>query len=351
MRPCHGDRVSDALGYRKVGRCLAETGRNCYCADVTEHPVAWEWYKRGGCLMLRAAGSERRFSCGSFLAILHPPDRTRDTTAVDFAPLLRVHLTYLWQHRRALRLRTPQRFTEWVQHRKLHDRDPRLPGLVDKVAVKELVAATLGPDWVIPTLWHGRELPTRPPAPLPLVIKARHGCGHIAFVRTAAEWDVARSQAAHWVKVRYGRWLDEWAYTAVPPGLLIEPYLGRGETLPLDYKLFVFGGRVAFVQVHLDRASAHRWIVMDREWIRASPPTCDPDPLRPATLDRLIVGAERLAVGHQFLRIDCYEVAGQPLFGEVTVYPGSGLLPVVPASLDRHMGALWRQAREDLRCS
>lgn len=134
----------------------------------------------------------------------------------------------------------------------------------------------------------------------------------------------------------------------MPRGLLVEPYLGRGDVLPIDYKLFVFGGRVAFVQVHLDRATAHRWIVMHRDWTRASPPTRDPDPVRPVVLDDLIDGAERLAHRHPFLRIDCYEVAGKPLFGEVTVYPGSGLLPVVPASLDRQMGSLWLLARKDL---
>ena len=268
---------------------------------------------------------------------------------MTFLALLRVHLTYLWQHRRALHLNSPQRFTEWVQHRKLYDRDPRLPDLVDKVAVKEFVALALGRDWVIPTLWEGRVLPKEPPAPLPLVVKARHGCGHIAFVRTLAEWEAARSQAESWGGMRYGRWLDEWAYASVPSGLLIEPYLGQEEVLPIDYKLFVFGGRAAFVQVHLDRATAHRWIVMDRGWLRVSPPTGDPDPARPCTLDRMIAGAERLAQGHHFLRIDCYEVAGKSLFGEVTVYPGSGLLPVVPASLDRYMGTLWRQAREELR--
>ena len=258
---------------------------------------------------------------------------------------IRVHLTYLWQHRRILNLRAPRRFTEWVQFRKLYDRDPRLPQLVDKVAVKTLVAAALGPDWVIPTLWHGRELPAQPPAPLPLVVKARHGCGHVAFVRTPAEWEAARSRTACWSEMRYGRWLDEWAYADVPPGMLVEPYIGQGTVLPIDYKLFVFGGRAAFVQVHLDRATSHRWIVMDRNWGRVSPPTCDPDPVRPTTLARLIAGAERLARGHQFLRIDCYEVAGQPLFGEITIYPGSGLLPVLPDSLDRHMGVLWTRAR------
>lgn len=226
---------------------------------------------------------------------------------MTLAAVLRVHLTYLWQHRRVLHLRRPRRFSEWVQHRKLYDRDPRLAPLIDKLAVKSLVAATLGADWVIPTRWHGHVLPARPPAPLPLVNKARHGCGHIAFVRTPADWEAARTRTAGWNDMRYGRWLDEWAYAEVPQGLLIEPYVGRGDVLPIDYKLFVFGGRVAFVQVHLDRATAHRWIVMNREWTRASPPTSDPDPARPVALDELIDGAERLGHGHQFLRVDCYE--------------------------------------------
>ena len=258
----------------------------------------------------------------------------------------RLHLTYWWRLRAPLRLAAPRTFNAWVQHRKLHDRDPRLPGLLDKVAVKATVAARLGADWVTPTLWQGEVLPANSRWPLPVVVKGRHGCGQIAIVRTADDWQRARKQAARWMRSLYGGWLDEWAYADVPRGLLVEPYLGDGDRLPVDYKLFVFGGRVAFVQVHLDRATRHRWIVMDPSWRRVSPPTHDSDPVRPATLDRMIAGAQALARDHAFLRIDLYEINGQPRFGEVTVYPGSGLLPVVPAALDRRMGELWRAARE-----
>ena len=258
---------------------------------------------------------------------------------------LRVHLTYWWQLRRPLRLRRPRTFNAWVQHRKLHDRDPRLPGLLDKVAVKPWVADRLGTAWVTPTLWSGESLPDTPPGPLPLVVKSRHGCGQVAFVHTLPDWSAARAVARRWTRRRYGAWLDEWAYADIPRGLLVEPFIGSGDVLPTDYKLFVFGGRAAFVQVHLDRASAHRWIVMDLDWRRVSPSTHDPDPARPVSLPAMIAGAELLARDHDFLRVDLYEVAGRPRFGEITVYPGSGLLPVVPASLDRRMGELWRQAR------
>lgn len=134
----------------------------------------------------------------------------------------------------------------------------------------------------------------------------------------------------------------------MPPSLLIEPYIGNGETLPVDYKLFVFRGPRSFCAgpsrssdgAPLDRHGSQlgaRLAVDARS-----------RPARPIALDQLIAGAERLAQGHEFLRIDCYEVAGKPLFGEVTVYPGSGLLPIVPVSLDQYMGSLWRQAHKDL---
>jgi len=251
----------------------------------------------------------------------------------------------MWRHNRALRLREPQLFTEWVQHRKLFDRDVRLPVLLDKVAVKALVAAKLGGEWIIPTLWHGNDLPHQTPWPTPLVVKPRGGCNQIAFVREIEDWPMARRMARRWAGASYGRWLDEWAYGKVPRGLIVEPYIGSSHILPIDYKCFVFGGRVEFVQVHLDRASAHRWVVMDRRWRRVSPDTSDPDPIAPATLDRIIIAAETLAANYDFLRADFYEVDGVPLFGELTVYPGSGLLPVVPPSLDRQMGEFWRAAR------
>lgn len=264
------------------------------------------------------------------------------------APLVgsaRVRLLYWWRHRRAVDLADPQLFTEWIQHRKLYDRDARQPLLADKVSVKQWVAERLGPAWVIPTLWQGRLLPPSPPSSPPFVVKARHGCGQNAFVRDATvDWPALRRRAARWTARRYGYWLDEWAYRHIPRGLLIEPFIGGGD-LPIDYKCFVFGGRVEFIQVHLDRERDHRWIVMDRAWRRASSGGPDDDPAPPASLDAIVTAAETLARGHDFVRADFYDTGGHPLFGELTFYPGSGLYPVKPAALDRAMGEHWRRAR------
>lgn len=262
----------------------------------------------------------------------------RDVSAMA---LLRVHLAYLWRHRRPLSLGAPARFTELVQRRKLFD-DTRLPLLIDKLGVKRFVAQTLGEHWVTPTLWSGTVLPRTPRWQLPFVVKSRHGCNQRRFMRTGEEnWTAICRASARWMRRDYGFWLDERGYRGIPRGLLVEPFVGDGLALPLDYKLYVFHGRVSHVQIHLSREHDHRWLVFDRDWRRLSSSTEDPDPERPVSLKRMIDGAEALARGFDFVRIDFYEVDGRPRFGEMTFYPGSGLDPFDPPELDLTMGTLW----------
>jgi len=256
----------------------------------------------------------------------------------------RIRITHWWRHGRLPDLASPQSFNELVQHRKLHDRDPRLPALADKQAVKAFVAAQLGPSWLTPTLWSGRRLPVDPPWPLPFVVKSRHGCRHIAFVRSADDWPAAHRRAHRWLRRSYGWWLDEWLYAQLPRGIIVEPFIGPGPVLPLDYKVFVFGGRAEFVQVHLDREGRHRWLVFDRDWQRQSAPTADRDPPRPVALEAMLRAAETLGRGFVFVRVDLYEVDGVPRFGEMTFYPGSGLERFDPVALDEQMGMKWRAA-------
>lgn len=259
----------------------------------------------------------------------------------------RICLTYLWRHRKLPDLADPQTFTEWVQWRKLNDRDARLPVFADKVRVKELVADRIGSEWIIPTYWFGEALPAQPDWPTPLVVKSRHGCNQYAFVfGDQPDWAPVRRQTLDWMKQSYGLWLDEWLYRHIPRGIIVEPFIGEGRAVPIDYKFYVFGGRVEYVQVHLDRGGRHRWILFDRWWRRVSTPTSDADPLAPKSLSDMVRAAEELGRGLDFVRVDLYEVAGKPLFGEMTFYPGSGLDPFSPASLDLVIGERWARARQ-----
>lgn len=272
-----------------------------------------------------------------------------DAAFPALAPLLsrirarwRIYLTYWWRHGRWPDLATPATFTELVQLRKLARANDEMARMADKCVAKRFVAERLGPEWTIPTLWHGTVLPETPPWPTPFVVKARHGCNQTAFVfDAAADWAAVRRRAARWMRADYGAWLDEDLYARIPRGLIVEPFMGAAPTLPIDYKFYVFGGRVAYVQVHLGRGERHRWMLFDRQWRRVSALTHDPDPVRPSSLARMIAAAERLGADRDFLRVDLYEIDGRPLFGEMTFYPGSGLDRFDPVSLDAVLGEQW----------
>ncbi len=266
---------------------------------------------------------------------------------------LKLAVMHLWRNGYLPDLRQPRRFNELVQARKLHDRDPRLPIMADKINVKKVVSERLGPEWVIPTLWHGTVLPVEPEWPLPFVLKSSHGCNQCVFVRTADHnWARTRRKAHRWLGRRYGQILEEWLYQKIEPQLLVEPFVGDGDMLPTDYKLFVFGGRAEFIQVDTNREHAHRRAIFDRAWRRLPVELLVPTDRReippPASLPLMIEGAEALGQGFDFARVDLYEVDGRPRFGEMTFYPGSGLSPFRPTEYDRFFGAYWLQARSDV---
>jgi len=267
----------------------------------------------------------------------------------DLLRRARITATYLARHGRLPEFDAPKTFTQWVQWRKLHDCNAAMPAMIDKLRAKHIVAEQLGREWTIPTLWHGRDLPPRPPVATPFVVKSRHGCNQRAFFRNPAEltprrWERTRRAAQRWLAHDYGTWLDEWAYAQVPRGVIVERFVGSANgTLPLDYKVYVFGGEPAFVQVHFARETAHAWGVFDTAWrpvTRGMPAIAAPHSL-PAMLD----AARTLGRGFDFVRADFYEVDRRPLFGELTFYPGSGLDRFDPPELDAAMGALWAGAR------
>ena len=213
--------------------------------------------------------------------------------------------------------------------------------LTDKLHSKRLAADSLGAAMVVPTLWTGDLLPTAPPAPLPLMVKANHGCGQFMVVKTLEDWRRARIIAPGWLKTAYGVWLDEWHYGAAERTLLVEPFIGDGDILPIDYKIYVFGGRAELVQIHEDRAGSHRWAQFDRDWQQLSRQGSAIE--RPSSLPEMLAAAERLAVGREFLRVDFYDIAGRAVFGEFCLFPGSGLDPFDPVELDNRLGRRWSE--------
>jgi hypothetical protein len=255
---------------------------------------------------------------------------------------VRVYIIYFWRHGYLPNLAQPRLFNEWVQWRKLKDRDLSLAVLTDKLAGKALARDVLGSEFVIPTLWQGDQLPSTPIWPMPFIVKANHGCQQFVVVRCLEDWERARRRAPKWLLSAYGKWLDEWHYGRARRTLLIEPFIGPAVGLPVDYKVYVFGGTARFIQVHVGRDKHHRWIHFDRHWNKVS--AGFDSPAAPFKLDKMLKAAEKIAGSRDHLRVDFYEVEGRLWFGETCLFPGSGLDRFAPVALDEAFGALWTEA-------
>jgi len=135
-------------------------------------------------------------------------------------------------------------------------------------------------------------------------------------------------------------------YSKITPQILIEPFINDIRELPIDYKFWVFNGRVEFVQVDVDREHDHKRSFYDREW-RKMPfsighPSIVEEIPEPKSLKIMIDAAELLSENISFVRVDFYEVSGKPLFGEMTFYPASGIKQFDPPEYDKIIGNMWK---------
>jgi hypothetical protein len=246
-------------------------------------------------------------------------------------------------------LKNPTMLSEKIQYRKLYERDPRMPRLTDKVAVKEHVSSLLGPDWIVPIIWSGRTLPPLEERdwPTPYVLKANHGSGWNIFIWSAADqrWNEIETTVRGWLGQVYGQHLHEWLYKEIEPQLLIEPYIGPSPNVfPINYRFLVFDGYAPYLVVNSEEQGGlnsiydRNWKYQAANWGWPGRPQYLP---RPHSFSQMISAAESLGKGFPFVRIDFYEMADKPFFGEMTFYPCSGLRPIRPRKFDRLLGDYW----------
>lgn len=246
-------------------------------------------------------------------------------------------------------LRRPVTLSEKILRRKMLENDDRFAALADKVRAKDYVAKLIGEQYVIKTLWAGKQLPDDIANwKRPMVIKANHGNDWNIFVREGdrIDWDDVRRECARWVNTEFWPWLNERWYNRMDRQILVEEFIGDGVTPPPDYKFFVFDGEVKVVQVDVARFGEHRRNLYTPDWKQiAGRITYEPTdaPLEPPEHYGLMLElAAKLGAGFDFVRVDLYDLPDGPKFGEMTFSPGSGNKPFTPRALDVEVGSYWR---------
>ena len=247
-------------------------------------------------------------------------------------------------------LKHPTTFSEKIAHRKLYDRDPGIPPLVDKIAAKDLLAARFGPEFVVPTLATFTSETEVDFAALtyPCVLKASHGSGmNIFLMQPPADEIKMRHQLRRFLRHDHYKTSEEWAYSQVPKRLLAEPLLAGGDDGLIDYKFHTFQGLVFAIQVDLDRHTNHTRFVMRPDWTRMPVAMTFP-PYRgqlppPAGLEQMIRYAQQIGAAFSYVRVDLYQIGDSVKFSEATFYPGAGILETFdPPEYDAIFGAQWK---------
>lgn len=249
-------------------------------------------------------------------------------------------------------LANPRLFSEKVQVRKLYDRNPLYPVMVDKHAAKALIGERAGAQYVVPTLWVGRDLAAVDwsAIPLPAVVKPTHASGCGAFLRDRQDIDalMARDPSRKWMALRHHHINREWAYGEFEPLIIIEKMLVDAHEVPDDFRFFVFSGKVALVELRLRRDGIGYEAYYTPDWQRIDIPssyyeTYPGTIARPEPFSEMLDVVEKIAGDSDFMRVDLYLVGGRIHVGELTLYPGGGFRGCVPDPLDEMLGARWRQ--------
>ncbi len=270
------------------------------------------------------------------------------------AAVRQVCAAYRERHGRLPGLLRPRRYSEKMQWRKLFDFNPGYTVFCDKLAVRDFIAARLGPAVLTPLLWAGDNADDIPFAALapPYVLKSSHACGHTEIVKagTVADAPALRATARWWLGHCHGAGMNENGYRAVPHRLMVERLVTAPDgTPPLERRFFMFDGKVGvintvFVEDGVVRNGAFHtpaWQRLGWHFNRFVPG----DFAVPPRLAEMMAAAQLLAAGHEHLRVDIFDAGERFWVGEVTVYAWSGLSVFNPDQADFQLGALWRLAR------
>ncbi len=265
-------------------------------------------------------------------------------------------LIYRLTFGKQLNLKNPVTFNEKLQWLKLYDREPRYTQMVDKYAVKEYIAQTIGQAYVIPTLgvWDSFDEIDFDALPDQFVLKTTHDSGGVIICTQKDRLDrqKAKEKLEKALKRNFFYFGREWPYKAVKPRILAEKYLidpSFGELR--DYKFFCFNGVCKCMKVDFDRFIQHRANYYDPQGNlmdlgeAVCPPQMDRGILLPQTKDQMLRLAQQLSKDIPFLRVDFYDVGGKIYFGELTFFPASGFGAFTEEKWDTILGQ-WIQLPE-----
>ena len=261
-------------------------------------------------------------------------------------------LMHRLKFQRHLDLNNPVTYNDKLQWLKLYYHRPEFVVMADKVAVKQIVADTLGNEYVVPLLgiWNMAEDIEWDRLPDKFVLKTNHDGGNFGIVicKDKAIFNKRKAIKRLNRSLRRNTFLlgREWPYKNISRKVFAEEYMEDFDTQGLlDYKFLCFGGKVRMLYVASERQSSTdvKFDYFDENYnhldVYQSHPNAPIPPPKPLNFELMKEFAEKLSKGLPHVRVDFYEVNGKVYFGEFTFFSLGGWARFHPEEYDYLLGS------------
>lgn len=259
-------------------------------------------------------------------------------------PELIVRIRYRLRFHKRLNLDNPRTLNEKIQYLSLRTDTTEWSRLTDKYTVRDYVrecglADTLNTLYGV---WdHASDIDLNA-LPDSFILKTTGGSGDSIIVKDKSQMDAESvfRYLDRMVNTVYGLSEGNPHYSRIVPRIIAEQLLVNDEVSAryssslIDYKIWCFNGKAAYIWTCTDRTS-HGTKVMtyDTDW------TAHPEYSvfyshysrgnvipKPENLDHMLAVAEKLAAPFPVVRVDLYNIAGRIYFGEMTFTSLGGLM-------------------------
>lgn len=218
--------------------------------------------------------------------------------------------------------------------------------LADKIGVRPHIAQKIGQDYLVKVLWQGTN-PLKIPferLPQPCIIKVNNRCGGILRFNSMEDKPAIINRLKQLMSENFYWACREYQYYNIKPQIIVEEFLKDDATdYPLDYRMWCFNGQPEMIQV--DNHDHNMNVFYDVFWQRM-PVQYRPNSLvgelpKPQNFEEMLTIARTLSEGHDFIRVDLYNINGKIYFSELSFTPAAGHIKFQPEKWDMILGQKW----------
>ena len=245
-------------------------------------------------------------------------------------------------------LKNPQTFSDKIQWIKVYGNLKNISNYADKYTVRDYVAKTIGPRYLVPLLGVYEKFDDIPFDKFPnkFILKISNGSGNNFICKDKRKLNLKdlKKTVNKWMSVNYYYEHREIQYLPCVSRIVCEEYLEDGNEEIKDFKFFCKNGEPQMVEVYSDVQTSPKVDMVDLNWKKQNVSmhfsNSTKDLKKPKQISEMLSIVKKLSKKFPFVRVDLYLCNNKVYFGELTFTPGNGMYIIKPVEADLSLGSL-----------